>query len=211
MSEAQVSQGDTGADEGQTLDALDAVETTEEATEETTEVTEEVQADDSAETAEDESSDIEALPDSAEGYVFTPPEGMDDVDEGSYDSFREFAFDKKLSQEHFQEVLEFSAERDKRIISEYETTLEEGRQAVRDEMGDKLDSNLSKVKEVMRASGQEPPENDNDILDNPALMKFILWTSEKIGQDSLGTATGHAASQGEPSAEDVLFGDMFKK
>ena len=211
MSEAQASQGDTGASEGQPLDALDAMETTEEV-ENSGEEAQSQTEEESVEVAEEtESSDIAELPESAEGYVFTPPEGAEEVDDSTYDSFRELAFEKKISQEHFQDILEFSAERDKRMIAQYETTLEEGREEVRQEMGDKLDANLKTVKEVMQAAGQEAPKDDNAILDNPALMKFILWAGEKIGQDSLGAATGAGSAQGEQTTERVLFGDMFDK
>ncbi len=161
---------------------------------------------------QDQEDDGSKVPDSAEGYKFVQPEGLKNkVDVETLHSFNEFAKEENFTQQQYQKALEFSIKRDERMVEMYEKTLEEGRDSLKKEMGDKLKPGLESARKVIRASGQEAPKDDNDIMDNPQLFKFLIWASEKIQVDDLGDGAGHGAGgSGNRSAADVLHGDRFK-
>lgn len=208
MSDNMESQGDTDAAEVETsvTDSQETVET-EEAGQETSPEVEAGEGDQNQESEEP------ALPESPSDYTFTEPDWYEGkVDMSTLESYQEFAHKRGMSQEEFQANVEFSLDRDKRIVEMYEAQQAEAREEVKKEMGDKLQANLDKARQVIRAAGQEAPEDDNTILDNPALFNFLLWADSKISEDNLGSATGHGAS-GDSGGDiaDRLFGDMIPK
>lgn len=149
-------------------------------------------------------------PESADVYKFEKPDDITiDVDEEGVAGFRETAFELGLTPEQYQKVVEYAVRRDQKLMQQYEQQKAEARDKLKAEMGAKLNENLALAKKVLRAAGEDVPEDDNVLLDDPALFKFLVWAGQKISEDHLeGTGTGQAEPR---DAAEVLFGDMFNK
>ena len=170
----------------------------------------------------------EGVPDS---YTFEPPEGLNPeaIDEAKLEAFKEKARDFGLSQDQFQQLLEYDFERTQaaadEAVSAWNERVNGWRDAARKDTefgGENYDANVAVALKAVEAFGDKEfkallksPSEDNPeglaIGNHPAVLRFLNRIGKKLGDPNLVQGDGVKEADGNEARLKRLYPSMFKE
>ncbi len=144
------------------------------------------------------------VPESAEAYEFTAPEGAT-LNEEAMSAFKTVAHKTGLTAKQAQDLVNYdlqrSEESSKAAAEAAEQKSQEAIAAVKEKFGDGYDAAMVKANKVLVKFGPEDIVKDIDLGNDPVLFEFLVGVGKAISEDALETTPGAPSGEKKPLAE----------
>jgi hypothetical protein len=162
-----------------------------------------------AESYLDIQSKVPVIPENADGYNFTPPEGVP-FDDAEHKLFKEFALEIGLTEDQFARLNDFDITRMGRVMESYDAKQKETWQQIATETGLSEDEIGKQAEEVSKALKLDKLSERVDLKSDADWVRAMLNIKKMISEDVLriaepGGKTRPTGPDGQPRLE---FPDM---
>ena len=131
-------------------------------------------------------------PDTADGYEFEKPDGFD-LDEPTYEKFRNIAFENGVNQKQFSELMRLEVDRTNKVREEAQKNIEMARASSEAELktdwGDKYEQKLESAKGVLNHESLADDKfkqflEDTRFGDSPQVIRLFAKLADLISEDA---------------------------
>jgi hypothetical protein len=153
-------------------------------------------------------------PSSADGYNYTAPEGVE-LDEALLSNFKQYAYEKNMPNQLFQDVVDFQIEANTEATKLLEerrlNELKEAETALKNDLGDNYDSVMKGNKEVAENLEILDLLEDLGIADHPKTNRMLKRIKDKTSEDTLSPQTRVASQSVDDELEELKKSDALLK